>query len=55
MGFTNGLARDAFTREFSIDLSEDNTGAYKGAVFEILKATNSTIEYKVIRNFPFGN
>lgn len=55
MGFTNGLARDAFTREFSIDLSEDNTGAYKGAVFEIIKSTNSTIEYKVIRNFPFGN
>ena len=53
--FKDGMARDAFTREFSIDLSADNAGAYKGAVFEIIKATNSTIEYKVIRNFPFGN
>ena len=53
--FKDDMARDAFTREFSIDLSEDNAGAYKGAVFEIIKATNSTIEYKVIRNFPFGN
>ena len=51
--FKDNIARDAFTREFTIDLSEDNTGAYKGAVFEVLKATNSTIEYKVIRNFPF--
>ena len=50
--FNNGMARDAFTREFSIDLSADNVAAYKGAVFEVIKATNSTIEYKVIRNFP---
>ena len=50
--FKDGMARDAFTREFTIDLSGDSVAAYKGAVFEVLKATNSTIEYKVIRNFP---
>ena len=50
--FMDNLARDAFTREFSIDLNEDNVVAFKGAVLEIIKATNSTIEYKVIRNFP---
>lgn len=50
--FKDGVARDAFTREFTIDLSGDSVAAYKGAVFEVLKATNSTIEYKVIRNFP---
>lgn len=50
--FKDGIARDAFTREFTIDLSGDSVAAYKGAVFEIIKATNSTIEYKVIRNFP---
>ena len=50
--FNDGYARDAFTREFSIDLTEGNVAAFKGAVFEIIKATNSTIEYKVIRNFP---
>lgn len=50
--FKDGMARDAFTREFTIDLSGDSIAAYKGAVFEVIKATNSTIEYKVIRNFP---
>ena len=50
--FKNGVARDAFTREFTIDLSVDSVAAFKGAVFEVIKATNSTIEYKVIRNFP---
>ncbi len=50
--FKDGMARDAFTREFTIDLSSDSVAAYKGAVFEVIKATNSTIEYKVIRNFP---
>lgn len=51
--FKDDMARDAFTREFSIDLSGESVAAYKGAVFEVIKATNSTIEYKVIRNFPF--
>ena len=50
--FKEGLARDAFTREFTIDLSGDNVAAYKGAIFEVIKATNSTVKYKVIRNFP---
>jgi hypothetical protein len=50
--FKDGMARDAFTREFTIDLSGDSVAAYKGAVFEVIKATNSTIEYKLIRNFP---
>ena len=50
--FKDGMARDAFTREFTIDLSVDNVAGYRGAVFEVLKATNSTIDYKVIRNFP---
>ena len=50
--FYGGFARDAFTREFKIDLSEGNVGAYKGAVFEVIEATNATITYKVIRHFP---
>ena len=49
--FKDGMARDAFTREFSIDLNEGNVGAYKGAIFEIIEATNSNITYKVIRHF----
>ena len=52
--YMDNMARDAFTREFTIDLSVDNVAAYKGAVFEVIKATNSMIKYKVIRNFPSG-
>ena len=46
------MARGAFTREFRIDISEGNIGAFKGAVFEVIEATNATITYKVLRHFP---
>ena len=49
--FTNGFAREAFSREFQVDLSEGNIAAYKGAIIEIIEATNVQIKYKVIRNF----
>ena len=49
--FTKGLARDAFNREFQVDLSEGNVLAFKGALIEIESATNINIRYKVIRNF----
>jgi hypothetical protein len=49
--FADGYARQAFTREFQVDLSEGNVAAYKGAVIEIESATNASITYKVVRNF----
>lgn len=49
--FADGYARQAFTREFQVDLSQGNVAAYKGAVIEIENATNSSITYKVVRNF----
>ena len=49
--FSGGFARQAFTREFQVDLSEGSIAAYKGAIIEILEATNVQIKYKVIRNF----
>jgi hypothetical protein len=49
--FSDGWARQAFTREFQVDLSEGNIAAYKGAIIEIAEATNVQIKYKVIRNF----
>ena len=49
--FTEGFARQAFTREFQVDMSQGNVAAYKGAVIEIESATNSSITYKVVRNF----
>ena len=50
--FKDRYARDAFTHEFSIDLSEGNVATYKGAVFEVIEATNAEIVYKMIRHFP---
>lgn len=49
--FSDGWARQAFTREFQVDLSEGPIAAYKGAIIEIIDATNVQIKYKVIRNF----
>ena len=55
--FTNERAddplrsRDTVSTEFQIDLGEENIVAFKGAVFEIIKATNATISFKVIRYF----
>lgn len=49
--FKSGLARDAFTREFSMDLSEGNLGGYKGVIFEVIEANNFEITYKIKRHF----
>ena len=49
--FSDGFARQAFTREFQVDLSGGSIAAYKGAVIEIESATNTSITYKVVRNF----
>ena len=49
--FQNDYIRPAFTREFKVDLAAGNIGAYKGAIFEVIEATNATIKYKVIRHF----
>lgn len=47
----SGMARPAFTRDFQLDSSEGSTLNYKGAVIEIINATNESISYKVI--IPF--
>ena len=49
--FADGYARQAFTREFQVDLSQGKVAAYKGAVIEIESASNASITYKVVRNF----
>ena len=49
--YTDGFARQAFTREFQIDLNEGKIAAYKGAIIEVIEATNIQIKYKLIRNF----
>jgi hypothetical protein len=49
--FMDGMARSAFTREFIVDLTKGNTLKFKGAGVEILNATNTTIDYKVMDYF----
>lgn len=49
--FSNDTARQAFTTNFVVDLSESDILAYKGLQIKIVKATNSQITYKVIKNF----
>lgn len=49
--FSNNMARSSFTANFTMDLNESNKIGYKGALIEVIKATNSTIKYRVIKNF----
>lgn len=50
--FSNNTARPAFNNDVEYDLSSSNIIGYKGASLEVIKADNSSITYKVIRNFP---
>ncbi|KPV94751.1 hypothetical protein AN214_03157 [Pseudoalteromonas sp. P1-9] len=49
--FTDGMIRTPFTTNFTLDLSQGKLLTYKGAVIEIISATNSSIEYKLTKNF----
>lgn len=49
--FSGNLARPAFNNNVEYDLSDSMTIGYKGAVIEVIEATNQFIKYKVIRNF----
>lgn len=50
--FSNNTARPAFNNDVEYDLSSSNTIGYKGALLEVIKADNSSITYKLIKNFP---
>jgi hypothetical protein len=45
------LAKPAFTREFTVDLSETNLGGFKGAIFEVVDASQFEITYKFKQHF----
>ena len=49
--FQDGMARTAFNREFTVDLTKGNTLNFKGATVEILDVTNTSLEYKVVKYF----
>jgi len=50
--FSNNTARPAFNNNVEYDLSASNIIGYKGASIEVINADNSSITYKLIRNFP---
>ena len=49
--FSGNYARPAFNNNVEYDLSESNTIGYKGALLEVIEATNQYIKYKVLKNF----
>lgn len=49
--FSSNLARPAFNNDVEYDLNESKQIGYKGALIEVIDATNQGIKYKVLRNF----
>jgi len=49
--FSDDMARQAYTTDFKMDLSDGDTISYKGAVLKITEADNNQITYSVSRNF----
>jgi hypothetical protein len=49
--FSENMARPAFSTDAEYDLNEGNIIGYAGARLEVIKATNTEITYKVIKNF----
>ncbi len=49
--FEDDFARPAFTQELQYDLSESNIIGFRGLRLEVIKATNTDIDYKVINHF----
>lgn len=49
--FSNNSARPAFNNDVEYDFGTSKTIAYKGAMLEVISADNTSITYKVIRNF----
>lgn len=47
--FNEDMARPAFSQDLKYDLSESNIIGYRGARFEIIKATNQELTYKTLK------
>lgn len=48
--FQNDMARPAFSQELKYDLSQGAAIGYKGARFEVIRANNTGIFYKVLKS-----
>jgi len=53
--FAGDIARPAFSNSVEYDLSESTKIGYKGALLEIIEATNTFIKYKLLSNFNNAN
>jgi len=49
--FSGSIARPAFSNNVEYDMNESTNIGYKGALLDIIEATNSYIKYKVLSNF----
>lgn len=49
--YINDMARPAFTQDLQYDLNDGNMIGFKGLRIEVVKATNTNIDYKVISYF----
>ena len=49
--YVNDMARPAFNQDLQYDLADGNIVGFKGLRIEIIKATNTNIEYKILSNF----
>jgi hypothetical protein len=47
--FKDDLARPAFSQELKYDLSQEDVIGFRGARFKIIKATNTKLVYKIIK------
>lgn len=47
--FKDDMARPAFSQDLKYDLSESKVVGYRGARFEIIKATNQGLTYKTLK------
>ena len=50
--FSSETARPAFSQEAQYDLSTEQTIGFMGVRIEVLSATNTRIDYRVIKSFP---
>ncbi len=48
--FSDNIARPAFSQELKYDLNQGTTIGYKGARFEVIRATNTELVYKVLKS-----
>lgn len=49
--FSANIARPAFNNDVEYDLRDSTTIGYKGALIEVLEATNQSLRYRVLKNF----